>query len=87
MKNNLSSYATLSALFDYPATDYGAKIAQAQNDLEAHYPEAAALLQPFSEYMSGAGLPVQQELFLRSFDVQAVTTLDLGYVLFGDDYK
>ncbi len=28
-----------------------------------------------------------QELFTRSFDVQAVTTLDIGYVLFGDDYK
>jgi nitrate reductase assembly molybdenum cofactor insertion protein NarJ len=28
-----------------------------------------------------------QELFTRSFDVQAVTTLDVGYVLFGDDYK
>ncbi len=24
---------------------------------------------------------------MRSFDVQAVTTLDIGYVLFGDDYK
>ena len=23
----------------------------------------------------------------RSFDVQAITTLDLGYLLFGDDYK
>jgi nitrate reductase assembly molybdenum cofactor insertion protein NarJ len=28
-----------------------------------------------------------QELFTRSFDVQAATTLDIGYVLFGDDYK
>ena len=28
-----------------------------------------------------------QELFTRSFDVQAIATLDLGYVLFGDDYK
>ena len=28
-----------------------------------------------------------QELYTRTFDVQAITTLDLGYVLFGDDYK
>ena len=28
-----------------------------------------------------------QELFTRSFDVQAIATLDIGYVLFGDDYK
>ncbi|MDZ7764417.1 MAG: hypothetical protein U5K00_08325 [Melioribacteraceae bacterium] len=28
-----------------------------------------------------------EEIYTRSFDVQALTTLDLGYVLFGDDYK
>jgi len=27
------------------------------------------------------------EVFTRTFDVQAITTLDVGYVLFGDDYK
>ncbi|RKZ11287.1 hypothetical protein DRQ50_13885, partial [bacterium] len=26
-------------------------------------------------------------LFTRSFDIQAITTLDVGYVLFGDEYK
>jgi nitrate reductase assembly molybdenum cofactor insertion protein NarJ len=28
-----------------------------------------------------------EELFTRSFDVQSITTLDVGYVLFGEDYK
>ena len=28
-----------------------------------------------------------QELHTRTFDVQALTTLGTGYVLFGDDYK
>ena len=28
-----------------------------------------------------------QEIFTRSFDVQAITTLGVGYVMFGDDYK
>jgi hypothetical protein len=28
-----------------------------------------------------------EELFMRTFEVQSVTTLDIGYVLFGDDYK
>ena len=31
--------------------------------------------------------PALQELFTRSFEVQAITTLDIGYVLFGEDYK
>ena len=29
----------------------------------------------------------QQEYYLKTFDVQAVCYLDLGYVLFGEDYK
>ena len=28
-----------------------------------------------------------QEVFTRSFDVQSITTLGVGYVMFGDDYK
>ena len=28
-----------------------------------------------------------EEIYTRTFDVQAITTLDVGYVLFGDDYK
>jgi nitrate reductase assembly molybdenum cofactor insertion protein NarJ len=29
----------------------------------------------------------RQEYYLKTFDVQAVCYLDLGYLLFGDDYK
>ncbi|HPE58337.1 MAG TPA: hypothetical protein PK904_18170 [Bacteroidales bacterium] len=29
----------------------------------------------------------KQEYYLKTFDVQAVCHLDIGYVLFGDDYK
>ena len=28
-----------------------------------------------------------EEIFTRSFDIQAITTLDVGYVMFGDEYK
>ncbi len=87
MKNDLSVYASISVLFDYPTEDYGERTVQVQNVLNEYCPEAAAFMQPFTEYMSVAEQTVQQELFLRSFDVQAVTTLDLGYVLWGDDYK
>ena len=55
--------------------------------LDRQYPEAGAALNAFTGFVSHASLVEQEELFTRSFDVQAVTTLDLGYVLFGDDYK
>ena len=31
--------------------------------------------------------PSPREIHTRSFEVQSITTLDVGYVAFGDDYK
>ncbi|MCP3927730.1 MAG: hypothetical protein GY705_01360 [Bacteroidetes bacterium] len=87
MNKSLEHYILLADIFEYPDKDYTEKTAKVQQFLEGHYPTAAKMLKPFTEYMSKAPLHNQEELFIRSFDVQAVTTLDLGYVLFGDDYK
>ena len=37
--------------------------------------------------MSEVELDEVREIFTRSFDVQAITTLSVGYIVFGDDYK
>jgi len=87
MKKSNTHYTALANLFEYPGEGFVEKVEEAQVLLDKHFPEAGKLLSPFTSYMSGADLKTQQELFLRSFDVQAVTTLDLGYVMFGDDYK
>ena len=49
--------------------------------MENGYSELASLLRyPVAD----AGL---EELYTRTFDIQAPCTLDVGYVLFGEDYK
>ncbi|MBI4238340.1 MAG: hypothetical protein HY696_07990 [Deltaproteobacteria bacterium] len=79
-------YEQLAALFDFPGPEFAAHGAVAVEAVQAAYPEAASVLQRFL-----AGIPSrmvdQQELYTRTFDVQATTTLDIGYILFGDDYK
>ena len=87
MRNSIKYYSLIANLFEYPGEDFTAKVKKVQTSLDEHYPEAGKLLVPFTDFMSKANLITQQELFIRSFDVQAVTTLDLGYVMFGDDYK
>ncbi len=87
MNNSIKYYALVADLFEYPGEDFITKIQSVQSCLNTHYPEAGKLLFPFTDFMSKAVLITHQELFIRSFDVQAVTTLDLGYVMFGDDYK
>lgn len=82
-----SIYSIFSRLFSYPDADYNHQIESAKALLEKAFPELLVHYSPFYTYVKELNLADQQELFLRSFDVQAVTTLDIGYVLFGDDYK
>lgn len=81
-----SHYIKLAELFDFPGQDYQERNLEIQGFVNKKYPQAAQELNIFFE-----GVPkdmlTHQELFTRTFDVQAITTLDIGYVLFGDDYK
>ena len=90
----LTHYEHLAALFDYPGADYPARVRQAEDLLEGRYPLAETKLAEFREGLPAAGgtlspeaLDEVQEIFTRSFDVQSITTLGVGYVMFGDDYK
>lgn len=84
---NLDHYSLLADLFEYPDADFPDKVAAIRKMLDADYPGATDELDKFIEYLPAHDLVLMQELFTRSFDVQAIATLDLGYVLFGDDYK
>ncbi len=87
MNLELNHYKQIAEIFDYPGDSYTEQLLATNKFLVTNYPEAATEIQPFTAYMSGIDKLDQQELFIRSFDVQSLTTLDLGYVLFGDDYK
>lgn len=77
----------LASLFEYPDADYPDRVRDVKDCLTGRYSDATAELDRFIELLPVDDLQKMQELFTRSFDVQAVTTLDIGYVLFGDDYK
>ncbi|MFQ5511935.1 MAG: nitrate reductase molybdenum cofactor assembly chaperone [Candidatus Krumholzibacteriia bacterium] len=80
-------YAALAGLFGYPDHEFAGRVREIQGLLEKTCAAAAAELREFTEFVARASIVELEELYTRSFDVQAVTTLDLGYVLFGDDYK
>jgi len=80
-------YRLLAAIFEYPDEGYSDRIGDVRDYLVGRYSDAATVLDRFIELLPDDDLTRMQELFTRSFDVQAVTTLDVGYVLFGDDYK
>jgi len=91
---DLSHYASLAPLFVYPGASYPALVQQAIEVLRRRYPDAveqleifAALLPPPNPEAPEISVNDTQELFTRSFEVQSITTLDVGYIIFGDDYK
>ena len=87
MEKTISRYARIAPLFRYPDAQFGETARAVQTFLEDTCPEAAEQLLEFTEFAEQATLEELEELYTRSFDVQAITTLDLGYVMFGDDYK
>lgn len=86
--HEISNYELLATLFVYPDNEnYRNKIEEVYKYLTSACTEASDAMKPFMDFISTASLNEIQELFLRSFDVQAITTLDIGFTLFGEDFK
>lgn len=87
-------YEHVATLFDYPGRDYPAWVQAVYDLLVGRYVLAAAHVNAFAVLLPTEGEPLTptaldevQEIFTRSFDVQAITTLSVGYLMFGDDYR
>ncbi len=85
--SNRNHYQLLSYLFRYPDNEYIFQIEQCQDFLHSHYPDAGELLLAFTSFVQETPFHALQELYTRAFDVQAICSLDIGYNLFGEDYK
>ncbi len=84
---NLNHYKILADVFRYP-DEHRNEYAQKFLDLVlAELPEKSELLKPAVEEHVNLSIHKQQEYYMKTFDVQAVCYLDIGYVLFGEDYK
>jgi nitrate reductase assembly molybdenum cofactor insertion protein NarJ len=79
-------YRDMAALVDFPGPDLAERGGSLLARLRESCPEAAREVEQFLDAIPPGTLD-QQELHTRTFDVQSLTTLDVGYVLFGDDYK
>jgi nitrate reductase assembly molybdenum cofactor insertion protein NarJ len=83
---NTAHYSQLAGLFDFPAQGFAARGRALLEFLRERHADAAAEVEQFLDAIPERTLDLQ-ELHTRTFDVQSLTTLDIGYVLFGDDYK
>ena len=88
MKKQLLDYNKISDLFVFPQReDYVDNVKEIQQYFNKVLPDVGEMLQPFTDVISAVSKYELEDLYLRSFEVQSITTLDIGYVVFGDDYK
>lgn len=82
-----NQYNILANLFRYPDADYKKNVATCKELLCNEYPEAYSIGLPFFEFIEKADVYEIEEVFGKTFHIQAICYLDLGYVLFAEDYK
>ena len=94
MSADRKHYALLAEILDHPNPDFPQRVAALRELLAGKYPEAYQHMLQFESMLPGDGgtfsiaeQEAQQELFVRTFQVQGITTMDVGYIAFGDDYK
>ena len=81
----MREYELLSKLFEYPDSSYKQSIVDIADNIKEKYPLASKELMELHSKLPN-DIYKLQELYTKSFEVQAITSLEIGYVLYGDDY-
>lgn len=85
--NKLNHYKQFADLFRYPDDNLLPRANAVYVSVQKLMPAYADKLGAFISAIEKLSTKQQQEYFLKTFDVQAICYLDLGYVMFGEDYK
>lgn len=80
-------YLLFAPLFRYPTKDLARQVQTCLFEVQEAYPEAAEKLNPFADFVKDTTVHRIEEIFTKTFHIQAICFLDLGYVIFGEDYK
>jgi nitrate reductase molybdenum cofactor assembly chaperone len=82
-----SIYEQFAKLFEYPGEDYRANAENCLTALRREHSEAAASLEEFCAPIRSLNTDDLRELFTRTFDLNPMCTLEVGWQLYGEDYQ
>lgn len=83
---DLIHYDILASIFYFPDDFYTEQVETCQSLLEKKHPVLAQEFESFLEFVRKIPNEELEKIFIRTFDIQALCCLDVGYVLFGEDY-
>ena len=87
MTKNLDIYRQFAGLFRYPTTRLTEELLNLKNQFKWPCREVGLTLEKYVDYMLPLNSREREEIFLKTFEIQAICHLEIGYVLFGEDYK
>ena len=79
-------FDALACLLAYPDREYFARVRNCQAAL-ADDPGSEALLSAFAAAVGPMSIESLQELFIQTFDLSPVCTLEVGWHLYGENYE
>lgn len=80
-------YSALADLLEYPGDDWVAKVELRRLSLKGQSPGISFAFAEFCRKTEGFTVAELQELYTRTFDLNPVCALEVGYHLFGENYK
>jgi nitrate reductase delta subunit len=80
----LHAYEALADLLEYPDRHWQENLSR---NVQAAGAENAAECAEFGRLLEGVSLEALQEHYTRTFDLNPVCALEIGYHLFGENYK
>ncbi|MEW6208772.1 MAG: hypothetical protein AB1631_10420 [Acidobacteriota bacterium] len=84
---NPQIYEYLADLLEYPETGWSARLEACRRLIAAEHADAALDFLRFYRNIAPLTLSGLQELYTQTFDLNPVCTLEIGYHLFGENYK
>jgi len=84
---NLNHYKLIADLLRYPDDMLLSRAKAVLELVNKEFPAQSQKLTEFVAAIEVLNTKQQQEYFMKTFDVQAICFLDIGYIMFGEDYK
>lgn len=84
---SLSHYRLIASLFKYPDQGFLSDLNSNMEHIQTNFEKERTHMKRFVEEVELLTLKEQQEYYLKTFDVGAICYLDIGYMMFGEDYK
>ncbi len=87
MVEQVRIFEILARLLEYPQDGYVLEVEDCLGLMEGIEPSAAQGLKRFQERVRGQTTEQLQEHYVQTFDLNPVCALEVGWQLFGDEYK